>query len=85
MAAEHRRVLAQSIQHAQALAENLIASGFVIEQQTPTEWFLRKRRKRLGDITTTIGIGQRPADPWAPPPVPTGPPPSPPQPWGPPR
>ena len=82
MAAEHRRVAAETAVHAQALAQNLAKQEFVVESQTPTEWTLRKRRRR-GDITVTISIRQptQPGKPLRPPtppskfwPPPSGPP-----------
>lgn len=82
MAAEHRRVAAESAVHAQALAQNLAKQEFVVESQTATEWTLRRKRRR-GDITVTISIRQsaQPGEqlrPPAPPskfwPPPSGPP-----------
>jgi len=61
VAAEHRRVAAETSAHAQALAQNLAKQGFVVESQSATEWALRKKRRR-GDITVTISI-RRPAEP----------------------
>ena len=83
MAAEHRRVIAETPGHAQALAENLAKQQFVVESQRAAEWLLRKRRRR-GDVTVTIMIRDHqqvgtpltppravPPSPWGPP---TGPP-----------
>lgn len=84
MAAEHRRVVAQSNDHATALADNLVKQGFVMESQTANEWFMRKARKRLGDITASIYIGARSSMP-ATPPGGLVPPPAPPRPSGPPN
>ena len=71
MAAEHRRVIAETTAHARALAQNLAKQEFVVEAHTDDEWLLRKKRRR-GDITVTILIRQpqRPV-PWDPP---SGPP-----------
>lgn len=69
MAAEHRRVIAESTDRARALAENLGKRGFAIIDQRPNQWTLRKHRWR-GDITVTIAIKH--ASPAALPP-PTGP------------
>jgi len=82
MAAEHRRVAAETPAHAQALAQNLAKQEFVVESQTPNTWTLRKTRRR-GDITVTISIRQpaQPDGPFRPPappskfwPPPSGPP-----------
>ena len=66
MAEEHRRVVAATAAHARALAENLVNSGFVVTEATAMSWRLRKRRRR-GDIVTTIAIQQPTILPWAPP------------------
>ncbi len=68
MAAESRRVVAETAVHAQALAQNLSKQNFVIESQTATEWVLRRKRRR-GDITVTISIRQsgQPGAPFRPP------------------
>lgn len=78
--AEHRRVIAETPAHAQALAQNLALQGFGVEAQTVDEWLLRKKRRR-GDVTVRITIRQPdeagrplsnpssrvPPSPWAPP------------------
>jgi hypothetical protein len=72
MAAEHRRVIAETPAHAHALAQNQAKQGFVVESRSAGEWVLRKQRRR-GDITVTIVIRQPVAaapGPWGPP---TGP------------
>lgn len=81
VAAEHRRVVAETSAHAQALAQNLAKQEFVVETQTVHEWLLRRRRRR-GDITVAISIRQpeRPGQPLATPPSPVAP-----SPWDPPR
>lgn len=68
---EHRRVIAATHDHARALADNLGKQGFEITGVEPTQWSLRKPRRR-GDILVTIAI-TAPAGPvnWGPP---TGPP-----------
>lgn len=55
MAAESRRVIAESAVHAKALAQNLAKQDFIVESATATEWTLRRKRRR-GDITVTIAI-----------------------------
>ena len=80
MAAEHRRVIAETAVHAQALAQNLAKQQFVVEAQSAHEWLLRKRRRR-GDVTVSIMIrhGEAAGAPLTTPPraVPSAP-------WGPP-
>ena len=82
MAAEQRRVAAETSDHAQALAQNLAKRGFVVESQTAAVWTLRKARRR-GDIVVTISISRpsqrlAPLRPPSPPskfwPPPSGPP-----------
>lgn len=72
MAAEHRRVVAETAAHAAALADNLARQGFVVESQTAHEWLLRKPRRR-GDITVTVAIGVPVPSPGTPPPPPRPP------------
>ncbi len=73
-------MIAETIAHAQALAQNLAKQDFVVESQRTHEWQLRKRRRR-GDVTVTIVIRQ-PHPPVRPL---TGPPTAvPPSPWRPP-
>ena len=64
MAAEHRRVAAETSDHAKALAQNLAKQEFVVESRTAAVWTLRKSRRR-GDIVVTISISQ-PSQPGAP-------------------
>jgi hypothetical protein len=80
VAAEHRRVIAETPAHAQALAQNLARQEFAVEAQTIYEWLLRKKRRR-GDITVTITIRQpeQPGQPFTTPPAAV-----PPSPWSPP-
>ncbi len=57
MAAEHRRVAAETSDHAKALVQNLAKQEFVVESRTAAVWTLRKARRR-GDIVVTISISQ---------------------------
>lgn len=71
MAEEQRRVVAATHDHARALADNLRKQGFEIVGVEPTNWRLRKARRR-GDVLVTIAIASTPAPTnWGPP---TGPP-----------
>jgi hypothetical protein len=65
MAAEHRRVIAQTAVHARAVADNLVNQGYRIDQQHPAEWTLRRRRW-WNDSVVTIAI-QMPFGDVAPP------------------
>lgn len=57
MAQEHRRVIAETPGHAEALAQNLAKQNFVLEARAAHEWVLRKKRRR-GDVVVTIFIRQ---------------------------